>query len=406
MGSINNIVLHRNKKKYSVSFDFSCDLERFFNNPGSFEQEYDVDIEAVPDSILIVPFVANVLPIIWLTDSSIDIEELDETFFYSIPEFRHGYEEMYPSVKFKGSINVRTLVANKHETNKKLAFFSGGADAYATLVAHAEEKPILVTLRGADVSLDDYEGWENVKKPVFEACKEFGLNHHFISSNFRIFEKEVDLSNWAHPQIKDSWWHGMQHSIGLIAQAAPLCFLDGIGVVYFASSYTIKDRGRITCASDPTIDNFVRFASARVIHDQYDFNTSEKIQHICEYSKSTGRKITLHVCWQSAGGKNCCHCEKCYRRIMEVTAAGANPNDYGFNVDKKIYKRIKRDVFRKITIPVPLWENVKNQFLKNRKEFAYNGDITWIYDVDLKKINRTFFKRLNNKLNRIKSKFV
>ena len=57
----------KNRNKVCYDFCVSENLNRFFSGK-EFVIEYPDDIECVPDGILAIPFVCNVLPIIWLTD--------------------------------------------------------------------------------------------------------------------------------------------------------------------------------------------------------------------------------------------------------------------------------------------------------------------------------------------------
>lgn len=67
-----------------VDYDITKDLEDFFNMDNKFKVEYGESIENVPKSIAVIPFVSNVLPIIWLTDSKLEIDELDKNYYDSI----------------------------------------------------------------------------------------------------------------------------------------------------------------------------------------------------------------------------------------------------------------------------------------------------------------------------------
>ena len=87
---------------------------------------------------------------------------------------------------------------------------------------------------------------------------------------------ESKLTKLVEKYANDDWWHGFQHGIGLIGHAAPLAYLFNIDNLYIASSYTIKDKGKVTCASDPTIDNYVKFSDCHVIHDGYEYGRQEK----------------------------------------------------------------------------------------------------------------------------------
>ncbi len=78
----------------------------------------------------------------------------------------------------------------------------------------------------------------------------------------------------------DGWWHGFQHGIQVIGHAAPITCLMGKSTVYFASSFTSKEKGIITCASDPTIDNHLRFCQVKVVHDGYEFDRQDKVRDL------------------------------------------------------------------------------------------------------------------------------
>ena len=83
--------------RIEISFDFTEGLSPYFDSgQRTFWQEYTEDMSGVPSSIAIIPFVCNVLPLVWITDSVLKLPELDETFSDSIKEFKQGYMDMYP----------------------------------------------------------------------------------------------------------------------------------------------------------------------------------------------------------------------------------------------------------------------------------------------------------------------
>lgn len=136
--------------KIEVFYDISDGLLQYFDRKQNvFWIEYTENISIVPTSIAVVPFVCNVLPIIWLTNSSLVLPELDKTFYKSIEEFERGYIEMYPMLSFKGQLEIKNIVDNSYlPDGGHAAFFSGGVDAFTTLICHRKEFPTLVTLRG------------------------------------------------------------------------------------------------------------------------------------------------------------------------------------------------------------------------------------------------------------------
>ena len=74
-------------------------------------------------------------------------------------DFKQGYIDMYPKVDFKGTLIASNIIDNSYIPSKRTAsFFSGGVDAFSTLISHVDEKPVLVTLWGSDIKLTDIKG--------------------------------------------------------------------------------------------------------------------------------------------------------------------------------------------------------------------------------------------------------
>lgn len=350
-----------------------------------FLAEYSVSIEEVPESIAVIPFITNVLPIIWITDSLLEVPELDQTFYHSIPNFKQGYIDMSPMLSFKGEIKVEKLIDNTYQaTGGNAAFFSGGVDAFTTLIAHIEEKPTLITLFGSDVKLNDTIGIQNVYNHVEKTVNDFQLPPaQYIKTNFRSFINESKLSELVKAS-KDGWWHGYQHGIGIIGHAAPIAYLFKFHTIYIASTFTVRDK--VICASDPTIDSKVQFGNSFVFHDQYEHNRQEKLQIITHYCNINHQKVEPHVCWISSGGKNCCKCEKCIRTIYGLLAEGVSPKDYGFNYTPRQFRMMPiimivnlMNAPQQIRI---LWEDIQNRFKETQrgKDSLYTQ---WIHRINV-----------------------
>jgi hypothetical protein len=222
---------------------------------------------------------------------------------------------------------------------------------------------------------------------------------------------EANLTKLINKQIKGNWWHEFQHGIGIIGHAAPLAYIYNSEAVYIASTFTEKEKGKVTCASDPSIDNYVKLGGSRVLHDGYEFNRQNKIKNICDYINSKNFKIALRVCWQSSGGKNCNHCEKCYRTILAILIEGYNPNDYGFFYDKKINLKLKKHIKYKFQLDnaqIKLWDDIKNRLAQDSTILQKRPELNWILNTNFDKINRNPIKPIYNiarrcigKINRI-----
>lgn len=374
---LNRIIVSGNTIEYEYSY--SDDLSRFFSAT-PFVISYEKNIEKVPAGILAIPFLSSVLPIIWLTNSSLFVDELDEAFFNCIPEVKKGYEKMFPGVKFLGNLHVNSSVAYKKINVDGISamFFSGGLDSYQTLISHIDEQPLLISIWGSDIKVDNSEGWDNLKKILTNAGEKYKLPVSVIKSSFREFDCEGELHKEFSGLLGDGWWHGVKHGIGLIGHVAPLAYLLGIDNMYIAST-NWPEQGIQKCASSPWTDNFVRFCNTKVIHDGYEYSRQDKVHNIVNYAKKNNDRIDLHVCWQTQTGKNCCHCEKCYRTIAGILAEGADPKQFGFDyseVDLVEMEKIIKSFPVKETIST-YWPNIQASFRKNQKDIKKNKYYYW-----------------------------
>lgn len=398
---INNVII--SNKTITIGYTISDGLLKYFTEPYLFVTKYSQNLNNLPKSIAVIPFICNILPIAWLCNSEIVLDEIDLDFYNSINSFKKGYIQMYPMFVFQGKISVQKTIRNAPAFNNKSAcFFSGGVDAFATLIAHFPEKPELISLHGSDIDLNDTEGWKNFELILAETKKLFDLPQKTITSNFRKVLNENELNKLV-TLSRDGWWHGFQHGIGLIGHAAPLAFLNGYKKIYIASSYTIREKGIITCASDPSIDNYVKFCSTEIIHDQYEYSRQEKVKHICDYIAQKNISLPLHVCWESKGGKNCCHCEKCYRTIMEIIAEKGDPQKFNFHLNSNFFILLKKDILKKIYMPphiIVLWKDIQSR-LKHQKELNCNAEIEWLKKFDFQNINNTLQKRIRHSHHKI-----
>lgn len=382
---ISNVEVNHNICK--VYFECSADLECYFDLKHEFYCEYTKDIQAVPNSIVIIPFICNVLPLIWFTDSVLEVDSIDKDFYNSIENFKFGYKKMYPNLNFRGTLKVNDLEYNsecKCGEQKCGAFFSGGVDAFATLIAHINERPDLITVCGSDITIEDKVGWERVWSHTTGIAKQFGLHSIAIKTNFRTFINNKNLDILCRDG-KDSWWHGFQHGIGLLGLSAPLAWTNGYQTVYIASSFTEADRtaGNYTCASDPDIDGNVRFCGCKVVHDLFDCTRQEKIMRICQFGEQRHIKLDVRVCYAVEGGINCCACEKCIRTIMGIYACGAKPENYGFTLNHNLLKGYKRTVVSRVTrITLPFWIDIQ-KMIKSKPELDIPQELDWIKTIDI-----------------------
>ncbi len=388
---LDNIKIDRNKVEFV--FSVSDGLETFFSGT-PFVIDYPVELESVPKSILAIPFVCNVLPIAWLTNSMLILPELDKDFFDCIPQVKKGYETIFPESMFAGKICPDKIVENTIRGTSSGVFFSGGLDATQTLVTHFSEQPHLISIWGSDIRYDNEAGWKNVHDGIAEIAKRFSLPDVVIRSAFRLFDNERELNEAFEEQLKDNWWHGVKHGLALLGHAAPYAWLAGLQKIYIASSNCPAD-GIVRCASNPLTDNHVRFAGCRVFHDGYEFSRQDKAHNVVKFSKETGREISLHACWQSQTGNNCCGCEKCYRTMTAIIIEGGEPEKFGFLNARKFMPAMQSYLVEGKRLTPHLaehhWLHIQNRLAENMEllqESPYLQDVKWIAKVNFRKIDR------------------
>lgn len=387
-------------------------VSQSFNSNTSLCLDFYESVENVPASILAIPFVTNVLPIAWVYDADLYIPELDKALYEHVDDIKNGYINMYPKVSFGGSLSVSKVVDNSRESrsDKKGLMFSGGVDATSSLVSILKNgtKPRLITLWGADVALDDTDGWVEKAKHTESIANRLNLEYSLVKTNFRNFIDGDALTDKIEKAAGDHWWHGFQHGIGIIGHSAPLAYKYKLGEVYIAASFTRGDDS--TCASDPTIDEHLHMGACNTIHDGYDMSRPMKVGNIQSFINAnqnlSATGLPLKVCWQSRGAKNCGICEKCMRTACEILVVGGDPAFYDITNFDSDYMR--NNLFKySDTMYASIWEDIKARLDENRPILTGKNDIYWLLGIDFEKklrspraVSRKYARKIQSKITR------
>ena len=327
----------------TFNFSYTKGLSQFFTGR-KFTIHYPINIDDVPDSILAIPFLSNIIQLTWVTGSTVIVPSLDKDFYDSLPELKKAYSNMFPEVDFCGDIVSNKIEINKPaKKNKSAMFFSGGVDSFQTLISHYQENLDLLTIWGSDIEYNNENGWNALYKSMSDSVKAFNLNLYTIHSSFRDFDNEKVLYRQFSEQLKDSWWHGLQHGLGLLGHVAPLAYKIGYEKMYIASTHSTHDKN-VRCSSHPTTDNCIKYCGCQVVHDGFEFRRQNKIRNIIDFSKThPSLPINLHVCWKTQTGENCCICEKCARTIYAILIEGGDPGKMGFSNFSKIFSSFDKN---------------------------------------------------------------
>lgn len=384
--------------KNVVRFDYEKpeELKKYFSQETDFFYEYpsDFDLSDVPRSILAIPFVMNFMPIAWMTDADICVDELDSSFYGCIPDVLNGLKRVYPEVKFGGKLIVNKVEENTYKTDGRPAIlFSGGVDAMSVLASHYKEQPTLVNVWGADVALDDDDNHDVIDRDLRAIAKNMGVDYFYVKSSLRFCFVESELHKDFAPVLKDYWWHGIQHSIGLLSLLAPYDYLCRDPVNYIAASFTEKQIGKVRCVNFPFIDDCVKIASTKCIEDGFDLRRIDKVMQIIAFAKEKDTALNLKVCFNPVSGQNCCMCEKCLRTIAVIIAGGGMPSQYGFQIEKKAaIRRMKKYLKKNIISEGPLsdWVALKGYALENDR---CDEEMLWMRSFKFNTYKPSIFSR-------------
>ena len=317
----------------------------------AFFVEYDssIDLSNEDFSIVTVPFVMTVAPMIWLSGNIYTIESMDEDLYYSLEKVKKVFSIFYPKVSWLGELIPNQLVKNsiqaKSDDNEIGLLFSGGVDSTFTSLANSDKKQLLITIWGQDVPIEQKETWRN----VVSQCKQFACQYKqtssFIKSNFFKF------FNWNYLRLLspyDITFQALDHT-GL---TFPLLYKKGINKLYIAASSTIDSPEPL--GSHPLVDNNIACMGIQLIHHGAEYVRSEKVSGIFNICKKNNYKIpSLRVCFNHRKmGRNCCVCEpKCILTMCNILSEGiVDLSAFGFHLS--LEKAI---------------ESIKNPFNQNKK---------------------------------------
>ncbi|QWI73772.1 peptidase [Bacillus mycoides] len=382
---LDKIVVRNNRVDYS--FSIKGDLQKYFKTSNHMFLEYNYDVSDIPLSILAIPFVANVVPLVWITNSTIVINELDKSFYICLNNIKNAYQNMFPGVKFKGFVDVGEIIDNVYIPEFEAAsLFSGGLDALTTFIRIKDKKPLLVTEYGwHENEIEGSKVWEADKENAINFVKDNGLENIFIQSNYGTFIIAGNIDHDFREKLNDTWWHGLHHGLAIISAAIPIAFKLKIKCIYIASSNS--PLYQVTCASDPTVDNEIKYASGTVFHDGYELTRQEKIKVVVDHYSASKEPVNIRVCFKNE--ENCCKCEKCLRTIMGIIAEGRDPREYGFNIPSNLYQYVKTSLNSEVkfftnTFIEMYWNLIQVRMKQNCDCITDKNLLNWFLDYDFK----------------------
>ncbi len=387
---ITDVIVKKNYIKVKVDKNFKS---RYLYSDFFARYDDNVDLSQLDYSVQILPFISNVISIIWISGKTYYIDALDEEFYHSMNTVKKVFKRMYPRTKWNGELIPRKLVKNtftpqyEPDGRERIALlFSGGLDSVTSSLYHRDKKQLLVTLNGHwDLPLNDKELVRARNKELRAWGKKHGHDNTFIDSNYYEFLNRYELDHLS--REISSWRIFTVEGIGWAGVAAPVMALKGYQTLLHGS--TITWEYNFPAAANPFIDDNIYFSGMRLKHDLFDMHRLGKCEYIAQLCKTEGiERPYIRVC-EEKKVKNCCwRCQKCIRTIIELFVAGEDPRDYGFNCDvDKVLKKSKQFMKDHGTGSTTVWHFMHIQ--DRLKEMAANGHdihpgLRWLLSYNLK----------------------
>ncbi len=343
-------IINKNKIVVKANQSFS---RQFIKEDFFVEYDKSIDLTKLDESIVTIPFILSIIPIVWVSNKIYSIKVMDKDLYYSLQEVKKVFRIFYPEQKWAGELIPQKLVTNTVTSlttpdKPTLAIlFSGGLDSVDSSMSYSDTKQLLITAWGMDIPLHKKNMWSCIHRKCEQFARTYGHEHTFIKSNFKQFiEEEGKTQNRLANKLRKTsnlWRFYTSTALSLTGVTAPILAVNNIPRVLIASSHTFTDPSPL--GTHPALDNNIRFAGIAISHDAADKDRVQKIMNINTICKEKNLTLPkLRVCWNKDPlGGNCLKCgNKCLLTAGNIIAAGQLPQEYGMDISvSEVIKRSK-----------------------------------------------------------------
>ena len=345
---LDSVHVHNDTLLLKASYDRR--LTRYLTT-GLFYARYDFPIDQVPRPILVIPLLGLLVPIAWLTGAEIRVGDVDEQYLESLPLLAREFRRMFPKVNFSERIEAHPVTIKwEWEDAKYCLLYSRGVDSTSSLIRNLEKRPALMTVRGTpDVLLHEEDYWSRVQDRVKPFVRGLGVEPHVVETNAIDMFRRDSMKSDFESRLGVGWWEGLAHGLFLLSICAPYTYVDRIGNLMIASTYTRENQK--PWGSNPMTDEKVRWGGIKVIHDSYDLDRVEKIRQVlAPFMKGTGTSVPLRVCIGNetvrlaSNELNCGRCSKCMMVEFTLLISGIDPGKCGFDISPESLMALKRNM--------------------------------------------------------------
>lgn len=281
------------------------------------------------------PWLACLVPLAVNLGEPLEISApVDPTLFSNVQELMTVWRCWYPHLH-PIPIDVDLAVSTSPRTSPRTAaLFSGGVDAWFTLLRHAKGASVreiddLISVWGLDISLDNPDGFQAMRTVQCDAAAAFAKEPIDMATNL-CSTQWWNLANWGH----------LSHGCALAAIGLAL----EIRYQRLLVPSTHRYDHLTPWGSHPLTDPLLSSSLTQIVHDGAGYSRAEKTEFIIGFDMALN---TLQVCWHTQSYRNCGRCSKCYRTmitLMLLDALGRCPRFDLETVDpKKISKILAKE---------------------------------------------------------------
>jgi bacterioferritin-associated ferredoxin len=347
-----------------IIFDFRSNLPIFYSD--RFYVEYDKGLPAYRESIACIPFVASMVTIGWFYGADIIAPSLDLDYAEALGKIKDFYKKLYPKWHFESEVKAKRE-KNIFNTHKCGLLFTAGIDSLASYVRSKDKKPVLYSVLGAGIRLNNSGHWDSFKNNIDKFRAQEGIEHVFIKTNLIdiVDTKEMDY------YFKGRWWPSVSHSLILTALTAPVSY-EYLKTLFIASSFW--QGTNIEWGSGKVQDELISWGGTSVFHDGFDLTRERKIREIVKSSPEIHKFIK--VCDEYSGKINCSQCGKCLRTMVSLLQNNIDPKHCNFDINsetlRKLKRRLKYDIFFSAFLATHVfWRDMQNNTDYNSLDNQY-----------------------------------
>jgi len=310
------------------------------------EYEDDVNIENLDESILILPFLLNVMTIIWISGEKYTINRMDRQLYQSLKKVKKAVGLLYPNTQWDGELVPQVLVDNHvqlNDDNYVAMLFSHGLDSICASFRNFEKKQHFITAWGHyDTPLHNQDRWQQRRQAVQDFAERYNRRTSFLQSNYHnIFNREFldhispEITNWRLMCVEGLGWIGL---------SIPIMMSKGLKTLYIGSSLTWESP--YPHFANAVVDEAVRCAGVNVVHDSFDLSRGHKCDFISNFIKQRDfAPPQVFVCARKQDGSNCSRCIKCLQTMLGFYIAGVDYTSYGFDLSTEDMKKLIKEQF-------------------------------------------------------------